>query len=146
MTPYGGLGMSEIPDAGPTPSEPSHDPFKPPVPPRAASFTTTGDLVPPLRPQTSYSRADSFTYGDMYEGYAGSSRGPTRPGTQFDVADQEPEEMPATSTLLPWLSKGLKTTDAPPVPAFKNDTRWKDEGQMRQPPAAVLAQSPGFGR
>lgn len=73
------------------------------------------------RPTTSHSQADSFNYGDFYDGYDHPSRPDTHhdPAVLDDVSRQSSMYDPATSTLLPWLSNENGTqTAAPPVPSI----------------------------
>ena len=116
-----------------------------------------------LRPDTTFSQAETFASGDFYNIYGAP---PSRPATQHDHPNPITSEVPptpATSSLLPWLNKKTETSGpAPPVPPIDREThrvpraskpqkqakesfRMLDDGgsdPSRLPPAAVMAQTP----
>jgi hypothetical protein len=131
----------------PTAPEATHDPFKPRPPASRSSMPdtqATRELVPPSRPFTQASRAESYGYGNIYDGYD-DSRAPTRPATQFQDGPETSyfdPMTPATSNLLPWLGPDRSP---PPVPQHQPRQmafQQYEPDERRQPPAAVLARPP----
>lgn len=125
----------------------------PPVPPLPAAYQSPRkqSARKDARPET------DFSCGDFYQGYDHS-----RPGTEYTqyTHDQPPEmsftsmETPATSTLLPWMTKN----DVPPPIPVKGPVnpstlpQGKETGgfgfgsppkvPLRSPPSAAMAQKP----
>lgn len=122
------------------------DPFKPPAPvPRSVSrHSDQFDLA--SRPATKVSRADSYAYGSIYDGYSGANS-QSRPESRLELDPTTP----ATSTLLPWMTQ---PRDAPPVPTIppvakapsglRNQYEIAQDVRRPAPPAAVMAQTPAM--
>jgi hypothetical protein len=143
--------------------DPEEDAFEyassPNRPPSNSSANTGRSLTakPVPRLITSHLQAESDHNDTVYESHDYAD--PSRPTTRFDPGPSTATpEMPATSILLPWLSKGIHTTQparshqadhpqyAVPGPsrqplAYQPDIYTRGSAE-RSPPRAALARTP----